>query len=239
MMVLDFESSLMTDKIEKFKCNLCQGDRNHYVRAEHAFRDEFPEDHGIWFNVRYLVVECCGCENLSFIKRVLCSENIGPCGYNLDGSYKYEEKWSEEIYPPINARSLPDWIIKLDDEILETVLLEVHRSLQSDSTFLAAFGCRTLMERFVFLHSGEVVNNLWESLKKLKEDKTITEGEFSQLELVKEAGDASAHRAWNPEKGDLGTILDIIESMLHRYIILKNEAEEIKAKIPPRPRRVS
>lgn len=56
---------------------------------------------------------------------------------------------------------------------------------------------------------------------------------------MKEAGDASAHRAWNPEKGDLGTILDIIESMLHRYIILKNEAEEIKAKIPPRPRRVS
>lgn len=229
----------MTDKIEKFKCNICQGERKHFVRAEHSYHKDFPEEYGIWFNFRYLVVECCGCENFSFIKKSQFSEDIDQIGEYPDGSPIYDEGWEEEIYPPINARSLPDWINRLDDEILETALLEVHRSLQSDSTFLAAFGCRTLMERFVFLHSGEVVNNLWESLKKLKEDKTITEGEFSQLELVKEAGDASAHRAWNPEKGDLGTILDIIESMLHRYIILKNEAEEIKAKIPPRPRRVS
>lgn len=169
----------MTDKIEKFKCNICQGERKHFVRAEHSYHKDFPEEYGIWFNFRYLVVECCGCENFSFIKKSQFSEDIDQIGEYPDGSPIYDEGWEEEIYPPINARSLPDWINRLDDEILETALLEVHRSLQSDSTFLAAFGCRTLMERFVFLHSGEVVNNLWESLKKLKEDKTITEGEFS------------------------------------------------------------
>lgn len=226
----------MDENIEKFKCNRCQGERKHFVRAEHAFCVEITDVVNSWIDVRYLVVECCGCENFSFLKMVANSLDAEPFEILPDGRSNCRPVWNVETYPSINARALPDWVNKLDDEILEAVLLEVHRSLQSDSTFLAAFGCRTLLERFVYLYSGERVNYLSKRLEELKEEKIISKEEFSQLELVNKAGDASAHRAWNPEKGDLGTILDIIEGMIHRYIILASDAEKIKPKIPGRPK---
>nr|WP_139231407.1 hypothetical protein [Aliiroseovarius crassostreae] len=49
-----------------------------------------------------------------------------------------------------------------------------------------------------------------------------------------EAGNAAAHRGWAPTKEQLAVILDTVEGLLHRLLVLPTLAEELKEAVPDR-----
>ena len=61
--------------VEKFFCNQCKRLTRHYVRAEHAV-ENYDKRSGTSLTSRYLVAECCGCENVALVRKTHFSEHI-------------------------------------------------------------------------------------------------------------------------------------------------------------------
>ena len=63
----------------------------------------------------------------------------------------------------------------------------------------------------------------------------------NQLEVLVEAGSASAHRGWQPTAEDLMTLMDVLEHFIHEAFIipkkkrrLQDKVTKMKKTVPPR-----
>ena len=52
-----------------------------------------------------------------------------------------------------------------------------------------------------------------------------------------DTGSAAAHRGWRPKADELSTMVDVVESFLHRSFVLGDRIEKLKASVPVRPKR--
>ncbi|MDX9684331.1 DUF4145 domain-containing protein [Pseudomonas protegens] len=54
------------------------------------------------------------------------------------------------------------------------------------------------------------------------------------LKAALDAGNAAAHRGHTPNEDDLNSVMDIVEHLLHRFV-LKQSAASLQKNTPPRP----
>lgn len=219
----------MTDKIEKYFCNQCQGKTNHFIRAEY---DRTDDDGEFWLKRHLLIVECCGCETPALVYRSLFSEHRAYWGDPKTGEL-IEEGWDEVIYPPVSYRRIPAWYSDLPDTTLQDILQEIYKSLQTESHYLATFGSRTLIDRLIVLTVGDQ-GNFYRGLKALEDAGKISSHEMEIMKPIVEAGNAAAHRAWVPTKELLWTILDTVEGLIHRLLVQPKLSEELDEAVPAR-----
>ena len=221
----------MDKKIKKLMCNECGRETNHDVRAEH-YKHRDVEEIGFMFDQHFMIVECCGCESFSLIKRGLFCE-YGEYQDLTRNSMIDRGNWEEVIYPPRHFRTIPSWIKELDDTVLRDLFLEVYKALQSETVILATLGARTLLDRFIFLRVGDQ-GNFKRGFEKLKQEDILSEEQCKILDPVLEAGHAAAHRGWMPEKDQIGIILDVIEGIIQQHIILPKDTDKLSQSVPQR-----
>ena len=211
----------MTDKaIEKIFCNACKQETKHFVQARYKKVD----DNYITETQHLLIVECCGCEHLAMVKRE---------GLSLDGNPD-DILWGvEEIYPPVIYRSPPPWFEDLPDETLRKVLAEIYKSLQTDSHYLATFGSRTLIDRLIVLTVGDK-GNFQKGLQALEKADKLSSHKRKCIDPVVDAGNAAAHRGWEPSQEQLKVILDTVEGLIHRLLVLPQLTDELDEAVPSR-----
>ena len=141
--------------------------------------------------------------------------------------------WDEAIYPPVTYRSPPPWFEDLPDPTLRQISEEVYKSLQSESLYLATFGSRTLLDRLMVLIVGDK-GKFEKGLNALIVEGKLSEHERDILSPVLEAGHAAAHRGWAPTQQQFKTILDTVEGLIHRLLVLPKLAEELEEAVPSR-----
>jgi hypothetical protein len=80
-----------------------------------------------------------------------------------------------------------------------------------------------------------------EKLDELVSAGHIRVAEKDRLQTLVDAGNASAHRGWQPTADDLDTMMSILEHFVEdsfiapaRRNLLDEQAKKIKAKVPPR-----
>ncbi|WP_085906297.1 DUF5655 domain-containing protein [Kiloniella majae] len=222
----------MSEENIKVHCGKCVGERNHQIIAEHKFR-ESDDEHDIWMDHEYLIVQCLGCDHIGFLDRSLFSEDIQPTGYDHKGEVVYKAPWSEKLYPPPLYRRKPEWFEDLPDPTLQTIFGELYNSLQSESHFLATFGARTVLDRLIILKVGDK-GNFYRGIRALQDEGLLSEHEKDILQPTLEAGHAAAHRGYTPTSGELKTVLDTIESLVHRILVLPARAELLMDAVPAR-----
>ena len=76
--------------------------------------------------------------------------------------------------------------------------------------------------------------NFFEKLNELVNKNIISDKEKSMLEILTDAGSASAHRGWKPESEQLTTLIDAMETFLYRVFVIEIEVNAIKKHIPKR-----
>lgn len=218
---------------DKYYCNSCGGKRNHNILAEHTFREDYDDEYGLWMKYQYLTAQCAGCDNISFIKRSLFSEDIYQIGEKTDGTGIYKQDWDETIYPSPLYRSRPDWFDDLPDETLRQLFEEVYKSLAAETHFLATFGSRTILDRLIVLTVGDQ-GNFYKGIKALQDCGKLSDHEKEILEPTLEAGHAAAHRGYVASSDQLSTILDTIEGLVHRLLVLPARTEALSDAVPSR-----
>ena len=211
---------------------MCKRKTRHFVRGDYEKTDSDDHD-GTSLTQRILIIECCGCEYLALVKKTHFSEHVDYGSHPVTGVPTMTELWDEVIYPPVTYRAPPPWFDDLPDPTLRAISEEIYKSLQTGSHYLATFGSRTLIDRLIVLTVGDK-GNFTKGLSALMDDGKISQHEREILEPVILAGHAAAHRGWAPTKEQLAIILDTVEGLIHRLLVLPKLAEELEEAVPTR-----
>ena len=137
------------------------------------------------------------------------------------------------IYPPVSYRVTPSWFEDLPDPTLRKIAREVYKSLETESHYLATFGSRTLIDRLIVLTVGDK-GSFVKGLNALQNEEKISQHERDFLEPVIQAGHAAAHHGWEPSKEQLKFILDTVEGLIYRFLVLPSLAEQLEEAVPSR-----
>lgn len=202
-------------------CNRCNHPTHHDVlHRQETYDQEIDHSNGTHeeWTYTHTMLQCRGCEDVSM--RI----DHWHSGYGED---------EPELYPPRISRKSPAWLWKLPSDWW-SLLREIYGALHADSRRLAMMGARTVID----LYLTEAVGNTGSFENRL--DLLVSSGKLATddkatLKAALEAGNATAHRGHIPNYSDLNSVMDIVEHLLHGFVI-KQSTEDLQNNTPPRPK---
>lgn len=223
-MSIQREFTLKTDtKEEKSKCNKCLSETKHKIIANYIESGSEEQGHGHsydWYD-EHQIIQCCGCEEISFKCIKTNSEDVdfdGETTFPWEYITYYPQRNLSQPYP--NIEMLPLKVLRIYNETVS--------ALNNDQRILAGIGIRALIEA-VCSEQEVKGKNLKERITNLKEKSIVTiEGE-SALHKLRDLGNASAHEAKPYNKVQLLMALKVVEHMLDGTYIIP---EKIKTAFP-------
>ncbi|MEZ7195377.1 DUF4145 domain-containing protein [Pseudodesulfovibrio karagichevae] len=215
----------------KCHCENCGGDRNSIIRGK--FKVTGSDDVISWQDT-YSIVQCQGCEGVSFRHELWFSEW---------DDYDYDPVTGETImipgikvttWPPPSSHDAPEWLYSLSDDVLRSIFEEVYSSLNSGNLILAMIGTRTLLDWTMAHAVGDVSGGFEGKVKAMIKAGKLGADEKDTVLTLTDVGSASAHRGFKPKMETVETVLSAIEAMVYREYILPAAAAEVKKVTPPR-----
>ncbi len=199
-------------KIDNY-CSSCMGVRNH--KTLHEKIEYGSEDyHCRWI---YSMVECLGCENISYRSVFEDLESMHD-----DHENRQEDYITVHTYPIAlqNHRSLKR-IWELPDQV-KLVYDESLRAFANGCYLLTGVAFRAVIEA-VCMDKGIKARNLEVKINKLLSNKFITESEATRLHAIRFLGNDAVHEMLKPKKEVLYLLLDIIEHLLNNLYLIDIE----------------
>jgi hypothetical protein len=215
-------------EIIKAYCNKCCDDRRQEVlhTEKTNWDEEVDHDFSIHGSDTYVMIKCCGCENVALRHTSWFSEHTDEHGRPI-----------EEIiyYPPATFRKEPRWISELmwGNDFITDLLKEIYVSLRNDSSRLAVMGIRALLEQVMVDKVGDQ-GTFKQNLDKFESEGFVSKSQRTVLEPVLEAGHATIHRSFKPSKRDLVSLIDVAENIIESIYVNETRVAEIRTKVPTR-----
>ena len=217
-----------TSNTLKGHCPECGPDRYADIVAEHEERYDSVD---MWATNCYYILRCGGCKAMYVLNVYESSEDIIYEHDPVTDQTEPKPKPHVTYWPSPAKRKRPEWLYKLRDPYLSNILREVYEALNADHHILAAIGVRTALERTFVLMQAKG-KSFEQRLGGLKDLGKIIDSEEQQLLILTDAGNAAAHRAWEPKPEQLMTLIDAMETFLHRVLVIEREVNAIKEHIP-------
>lgn len=215
-------------------CNTCGGKRESYVLAEHK-----EEDKGnlVQSSVKLEIIQCAGCKSLTFRKTIWCSEWDEFTHDDETGEMILLPGKTEEVWPAPSLRKKPEWADYIGDIELRSVLKEVYSSIDNNNLILASIGTRTILDRLMTITLDDPPDSFVEKVTALIDEGLIGPKEKETFLSLTDVGSASAHRGFAPKIQTVVQVLEAVEHILYRELVLPENAKNIKAATPERPPR--
>jgi hypothetical protein len=200
----------------------CKGITSHNIVAKHDSSGEECDGEIQWWE-NHQVIQCCGCENLSFRKVHSNTELFDPRTGKLEQSVT--------LFPePLGARSLMDGCDHFPSKTYR-VYAETMKAVNHSLPLLAAIGLRTLIES-VCLDQSVPGGNLQDRINQLATQGLLSQKQADFLHNHRFMGNLAAHEIEAPKPEHLVAALDIAETLLKTIYVLPTLADEIKPKKP-------
>jgi hypothetical protein len=225
-------------EIIKGHCPSCGKSRKAFIRAKHVV--EHPDDgDGTSASDTGMILECCGCERVYFRRDYWFSEWDEVVDHPVSGQPMMQHGIQTSYWPSEIARTRPKWLdaLRARDKSLGLLLDEMYSALDADLRVLSAIGARTAFDRASELLGVDPAIRFQEKLDSLGVNGKISLDEEKTLEVLVNAGSAAAHRAWRPAPDELNTMVDVVESFLHRSFVVGDGIAKLKASVPAKPKR--
>lgn len=220
-------------------CRRCGGDRVHKVLAEENRPWSSDDEHGLAGQDDWYILECCGCLTVT-----LAHENwfSGECDAN---DYPIINRI---CYPPAPRRKMPEWhkfhlfiALKEDELWIPNLFEEIYSAYGMGSHTIAAMGARAIVDFVVTSKAGDK-GSFKEKLGRMVANELLNQQEADTVYATFDAGSAAAHRGHRPTDQDLNTILDITETLVHKFYVdfvrkrlQAQAAASLAARTPQRP----
>ncbi|SEB69389.1 protein of unknown function [Maribacter dokdonensis] len=195
----------------KTHCNNCKGNRNHKELFEKKIRG--GEDDGFVWIEKFKVIECLGCNNISFLKvygdisMVDYDHHGNPIHYDEETVYPYYLEKGEEIK---YQHHLPSTI--------KIIYQETISAFKADSYILTAGGLRAIIEA-ICNHLKIKNDNLEKRIDSLHKKGHLTLSESKRLHSIRFLGNDALHEMAKPKKEHLYLLLEIVNHLLANLFI--------------------
>ena len=196
----------------KHFCRNCKGLRNQ--KELHKIERRGGDDDGyfLWIN-KYLIIECNGCETISFL------HIYGNTEMSFINDEGYQEYYDEEIiYPYYLEKSNEIEYKSYLPEKIKMIYTETINALKSNSYVLTAGGLRATIEA-ICNHLKIRKDNLEERINLLHKKGHLTISESKRLHSIRFLGNDALHEIEKPKKEHLYLLLDIINHLLINLFI--------------------
>ena len=216
-------------------CLRCKLDTNHQILKEEK-REDSDEEAGLWYEHHWQIIQCHGCENISFQEIFLNSEDRDP----EDGSF-YEDK---KNYPLPNKGHHPDKLYFNVPTKVRNLYGEVVSAYNTNMPVLCAAGLRAIIEGICNeeeIDSGPVEKikdgkSVFERRKDLQgkisglfEKGFLTSKHCDLLHELRFLGNNAIHTLAPPSKEELGLALEIVEHTLDNIYELGVRVEFLRS----------
>lgn len=227
-------------KTIKEHCPHCNGERTCVVHAVVDKRWDWSDDDGNSVNggVEHSLLECQGCETVFYESSSWNTEDVEHY-YSRSGELRVSFNKEKNTYPKAESRTKPAWFDALSkvDESLYKILGEMYVAYDNRTLILAAIGLRTALDQATVVLGIDPALKFFEKMAALRDGGWIGDTEKDVLEVVTNAGNAAAHRGWEPDEHEAADLLMAMEVFLQRAFIVGKKALSIKERIPPAPKR--
>ncbi|HSF22684.1 MAG TPA: DUF4145 domain-containing protein [Blastocatellia bacterium] len=201
----------------KVACKECGADKNHVVMrsVEEAGSDDYDEGYSFEWRVSYQIVQCQGCDTVSFRSVSTNSEDFDPG----DG---YVE--TEQLYPNrVEGRSVLNGINLLPPP-LQRIYQETIGALNGNQPVLSGIGIRAIVETVVKQRKASG-RDLLERIDHLVQLRMLTQDGAAILHKLRGLGNRAAHEVKAHTTEELALAMDVIEHLLQAVYILPKQAK--------------
>lgn len=238
----DHQINASEKKIVKAHCPKCDGPRNCLEHGKIYKPWEWVDnDHGYSVNggVDYSLLECLGCEAI-FYQTESWNSETEEYHYDSNGNMRIEVSKEFTTYPKPEVKNKSLWFdsMKKADAQLHNILTQMYVALDNEAYIIAAIALRTSLDRATEVLGIDPAKVFSEKLDGLRAGGWIGQTERDILGVVTDAGNAAAHRGWEPDSREIRQLVSSMEVFLHRAFIIGQEALGIKGNIPPKPKRL-
>lgn len=215
----------MNKKVRTF-CNRCNDNTNHTILFGKKVVTTFSEDDPRFGPLKeqrdYMVVQCKGCNSISFLLR-----ETGDAITDQEGNpdcidYNFPEKPEDDDFNYLSYEeldSLPGTLADLYDELMS--------AFQNGSNKLAGVGLRMLVEA-ICIEQNITGQNLKVKIEGLQAKGLISKNETPILDKLREVGNASAHGIKQFPLDKLQYALEILNHVLKSIYILPKINKKLK-----------
>lgn len=226
----------------KVLCSKCARKTNHMVLqsvdttgSEVVGYFEGAEDTTDWSN-KYQIIQCQGCDTISFRHVNWFSEDVGP----------YDDGTTESIYPERSERSLSVKRFRNVPATLSSIYRETVECFNYEINTLCAAGLRAIVEGIcadqgipdgpveVPMKGGSTKivrkNNLQGKIAGLYEKGILTEPHSKILHEHRYLGNEAIHDLNQPSSDELKLAIEIIEHTLKTLYEISEKGEELRHK---------
>lgn len=201
----------------KIFCNTCERELTHLPLAHGRINVKSTKNNGTY--QKYEVLICRECSNITFS----LSNWIYP-GHMIGDPYLKDIMY----YPSRSFRSKPNWYKRLDKKF-RAVLDEVYIALDNSLFLIATTGTRTAIDKLIEDKIGDI-GTFQQKIENLEKKKIVDNEEKKLLLAVIDAGSASAHRGFRPNKKLMNHIVEISESIFYKVCVESNEKKDLLKK---------
>jgi hypothetical protein len=197
---------------DKYFCRKCRGLRNHKSLFEKELKGEDVHDYFQWLE-KYIIIECLGCETISFLKIYGNTEMIW---YDDEGNREYF--FNEDLFP-LYLEKVDELKYKnlLPDKI-RGIYNETISAFKTNSYILTAGGLRAIIEALCN-HLKIKKDNLSNRIDFLHRKGHLTLSESKRLHSIRFLGNDALHEIEKPNKDHLYLLLELINHLLSNLFI--------------------
>jgi hypothetical protein len=199
----------------KFYCRKCKGLRKHKAVCE----KKTAGDDGLRWKEDYYIIECLGCETLSFLK-VYGDESMME--YDDEGTSEYVTE--DTIFPPhLNSGVEIEHLYQLPDQI-RRIYVETLSTFKAGAFILSAAGFRAIIE--AICNELKIKKDTLSKRIDLLSDKGfLTSKESKRLHSIRFMGNDALHEMETPKENQLVVLLEITNHLLENLFIQDKKLE--------------
>jgi len=209
---------------EKYFCRTCKGLRNHNELFIKKTRGGDDDDFFQWIE-NYSVIECLGCETISFLK---VYGNTDMVDHDYEGNPEYY--FESTIFPNYLDKGNEIEALYYLPENIRGIYVETIAAFKSNVSILTAGGLRAIIEALCN-HLKIKGANLSERIDLLHKKGHLTLSESKRLHSIRFLGNDALHEIEKPKKEHLYLLLEMINHLLANLFIndkiIKGKVETI------------
>jgi len=216
----------------KTLCIECRKITNHKILFEKELR--YDEDSGWWEKMKFQMIQCQGCDSVSFRKLytdISLDQNFDNTG---------DDPWVEELFPKRNLYTLPIKNLLNTPSNIKKIYRETIDAYNSDLSILCCVGLRAIIEGICNdkgIQGGEVLTakgikkkskNLDGKIEGLVAKGFLTQANSISLHDLRIIGNDAIHELSGPLCKDLSIAIKIIEHLLDTIYEMQRKGTQLR-----------